>query len=94
MFRDVISEEEHDLLVREIEVDATDDSIKRFRRRKYASDHWDSVITGYKELERPLTLWNSYVKHLMLIVNIAHVIGLHEDRTLGYWRGYKDSCTR
>ena len=58
MFRDVISEDEHDALVREIDLEAMDESMKRFRKRKYASDHWDSVITGYKELERPLGSWS------------------------------------
>lgn len=54
----MISEDEHDALIREIDLEATDESMKRFRKRKYASDHWDSVITGYKELERPLGSWS------------------------------------
>jgi hypothetical protein len=53
---DVISQDEHDLLVGEI-LNGKDASLVAMRARAYEADHWDSVITNYKELQRPLEKW-------------------------------------
>mmetsp|Transcript_12531 Transcript_12531/g.22717 ORF Transcript_12531/g.22717 Transcript_12531/m.22717 type:complete len:248 (-) Transcript_12531:1574-2317(-) len=58
VFPNVISEEEHDSIVEEIAHSGQDRPLKRFRKRKYLEEHWDSVIVGYKELERPVVNWN------------------------------------
>lgn len=43
VFKDIISEEDGASLVEDI--------FLRMKRRRYERDHWDSVITGYKEVE-------------------------------------------
>ena len=45
VFPDFISAEEEAAWVAEVE--------PLMRRRRYESDHWDAVITGYRELQRP-----------------------------------------
>ena len=39
--------------------------LRRWRNRHYQSDHWDDVITGYKELERSLELWSAPNRDLL-----------------------------
>jgi hypothetical protein len=65
VFRDALSAQEHDLLVHELLHNAPDPALARWRRRRYESDHWDSVITGYKELERPLSQWSEAAQALI-----------------------------
>jgi len=45
VFDNVVSENDGEALLREIS--------SRMKRRRYERSHWDSVITGYKEIELP-----------------------------------------
>lgn len=58
VFEDFLTKGEHDSLANEIVSDDCDLRLQRFRRKKYEMDHWDSVIKGYKELERHIEFWN------------------------------------
>jgi hypothetical protein len=71
VFRGALSPQEHDLLVHELLNAAPDPALARWRRRRYESDHWDSVITGYKELERPLSQWSEAAQALLLRTHAA-----------------------
>mmetsp|Transcript_8367 Transcript_8367/g.16663 ORF Transcript_8367/g.16663 Transcript_8367/m.16663 type:complete len:262 (+) Transcript_8367:39-824(+) len=57
VFPEAITQEEHDAIVEEILHGAGDRAMRKFRKRKYEMDHWDAVIVGYKEIERPMHLW-------------------------------------
>mmetsp|Transcript_1694 Transcript_1694/g.3841 ORF Transcript_1694/g.3841 Transcript_1694/m.3841 type:complete len:262 (+) Transcript_1694:279-1064(+) len=74
---EVISEAEHDAIVEEVLHKASDRAIRRFRKRRYEQDHWDSVIVGYKEIERPLPLWTAETRPVLeriyaLVGNYLH----------------------
>jgi len=75
VIRDVISADEHDALVAEILHTPSDTRLERFRRKKYEQDHWDSVIVGYKELERPLFQWSD--GNRIVIERLRNVVAEH-----------------
>jgi len=59
IYPNFITQEQHDMLVKEI------DSV--LGKKRYQQNHWDRVITGYKETEKsvwvcvfPLTLCEVY----------------------------------
>lgn len=74
VFENIISKSEHDNIIEELFIqEKKERALNRFRNRKYDEDHWDSVIIGYKELERPILRWNeANQKVLIRIQEFVH----------------------
>jgi len=80
---EAVSVAEHEMLVDQILQGGQDRAIRRFRRRTYEEGHWDAVITGFKELERPLQIWSDdcekVLRRLQAVIHQESVLSVQED---------------